>query len=94
MAIVYVSMQVCVKGSTESHCLNAQFISSRTGEYTNSRVQCCTLKNAGLNTTQRWVKCGQTQLLGCFDPAVGLKCPYYVFLKMIFHAVCNTALSE
>ncbi len=23
-----------------------------------------------------------------------LKCPYYGFLKMTFHAVCNTALSE
>ncbi len=23
-----------------------------------------------------------------------LKCPYYGFFKMIFHAVCNTALSE
>ncbi len=22
------------------------------------------------------------------------KCPYYGFLKMTFHAVCNTALSE
>ncbi len=31
-----------------------------------------TLKNAGLNTTQCWVKYGQTQQLGCFDPAVGL----------------------
>ncbi len=29
-------------------------------------------KNAGLNTTQRWVKYGQTQRLGCLDPAVGL----------------------
>ncbi len=27
-------------------------------------------KNAGLNTTQCWVKYGQTQQLGCFDPAV------------------------
>ncbi len=25
-----------------------------------------TLKNAGLNTTQRWVKYGRTQRLGCF----------------------------
>ncbi len=31
-----------------------------------------TLKNAGLNTTQRWVKYGRTQWLGCLDPAVGL----------------------
>ncbi len=31
-----------------------------------------TFKNAGLNTTQCWVKYGQTQLLGCFDPAVVL----------------------
>ncbi len=23
-----------------------------------------------------------------------LKCPYYGFLKMIFHAVCNSALNE
>ncbi len=23
-----------------------------------------------------------------------LKCPYYGFLKMTFHAMCNTALSE
>ncbi len=29
-----------------------------------------TLKNAGLNTTQRWVKYGQTQQLGCFNPIV------------------------
>ncbi len=32
-----------------------------------------TLKNAGLNTTQRWVKYGQTQRLGCLDPTVGLQ---------------------
>ncbi len=31
-----------------------------------------TLINAGLNTTQRWVKYGRTQQLGCLDPAVGL----------------------
>ncbi len=31
-----------------------------------------TLKNAGLNTTQRWVKYVRTQQLGCFYPAVGL----------------------
>jgi len=31
-----------------------------------------TLRNAGLNTTQCWVKRGQTQRLGCFDPEVGL----------------------
>ncbi len=31
-----------------------------------------TLKNAGLNTTQRWVKYGRTHRLGCFDPAVWL----------------------
>ncbi len=31
-----------------------------------------TLKNAGLNATQRWVKYGWTQFLGCLDPAVGL----------------------
>ncbi len=31
-----------------------------------------TPKNAGLNTTHRWVKYGQTQRLGCLDPAVGL----------------------
>ncbi len=31
-----------------------------------------TLKNAGLKITQRWVKKGRTQRLGCFDPAVGL----------------------
>ncbi len=31
-----------------------------------------TLKNAGLNTTQRWVKYGQTHQLGCFDAAVVL----------------------
>ncbi len=31
-----------------------------------------TLKNAGLNTTQHWVKYGWTQRLGCLDPAVGL----------------------
>ncbi len=31
-----------------------------------------TLKNAGLNTTQRWVKYGQAQQLGCFDAAVVL----------------------
>ncbi len=31
-----------------------------------------TLKNAGLNTTQRWVKYGRTQRLACLDPAVGL----------------------
>ncbi len=30
-----------------------------------------TLKNAGLNITQRWVKKGKTQRLGCFDPAFG-----------------------
>ncbi len=30
------------------------------------------LKNAGLNTTQHWVKYGWTQRLGCLDPAVGL----------------------
>ncbi len=30
-----------------------------------------TQKNAGLNTTQHWVKYGQTQRLGCFDPVVG-----------------------
>ncbi len=30
-----------------------------------------TLKNAGLKITQRWVKKGRTQRLGCFDPAVG-----------------------
>ncbi len=29
-------------------------------------------KNAGLNTTQRWVKYGWTQRLGCLEPAVGL----------------------
>ncbi len=32
----------------------------------------CTLKNAGLNTTQRWVQYGQTQQMACFDPAIGL----------------------
>ncbi len=32
------------------------------------------LKNAGLNTTQSWVKYGQTQQLECFDPAVWFKC--------------------
>ncbi len=31
-----------------------------------------TLKNDGLNTTQRRVKYGRTQRLGCLDPAVGL----------------------
>ncbi len=37
-------------------------------------LQCCpyTLKNAGLNTIQRWVKYGWMQRLGCLDPAVGL----------------------
>ncbi len=30
-----------------------------------------TLKNTGLNITQRWVKNGQTQRLGYFDPAFG-----------------------
>ncbi len=34
--------------------------------------QCYTLKNVGLNTTQSWVKYGQTQRLGCFQPIVGL----------------------
>ncbi len=38
----------------------------------NKEIQRNFLKNAGLNTTQRWVKYGQTQRLGCFDPAVGL----------------------
>ncbi len=27
-------------------------------------------KNAGLNTTQCWVKYGQTRQLSCFDPEV------------------------
>ncbi len=31
-----------------------------------------TLKNAGLNTTQHWVKYGQTQWLSSFDPVVRL----------------------
>jgi len=30
------------------------------------------LTNAGLNTTQCWVKYGLTQQLGCLDPAFGL----------------------
>ncbi len=30
----------------------------------------------------------------CFRRKYYLKCLYYGFLKMTFHAVCNTALSE
>ncbi len=31
-----------------------------------------TLKNAGLNTTQRWVKYGRTQWLDCLDLGLGI----------------------
>ncbi len=39
--------------------------------------------------------CEETNVHTQTDPnKSALKCPYYRFLKMTFHAVCNTALSE
>ncbi len=56
-----------------THCNNDLILNSSAFVYLFIYIYIIyTLKNAGLNTTQRWVKYGWTQRLGCLDPVVGL----------------------